>query len=70
MADPTPQQVRDFIVLHYNATQRDDSDFWNHCRTMDVPDSLKHKTELFGQMFALHGLDRARHQISEFERTK
>jgi tryptophan 7-halogenase len=41
------EQVRDFIVLHYNATRRDDSDFWNYCRTMDVPDTLKHKTELF-----------------------
>lgn len=41
------EQVRDFIVLHYNATRRDDTPFWNHCRTMDVPDTLKHKTELF-----------------------
>jgi tryptophan halogenase len=42
------EQVRDFIVLHYHATRRDDSPFWNHCRTMDVPDTLEHKTELFG----------------------
>jgi tryptophan halogenase len=42
------EQVRDFIVLHYHATQRNDSPFWDHCRTMDVPDTLKHKTELFG----------------------
>jgi tryptophan halogenase len=41
------EQVRDFIVLHYNATQRDDSEFWKYCRHMDVPDTLKHKTELF-----------------------
>jgi len=41
------EQVRDFIVLHYHATKRDDSEFWNYCRHMDVPDSLKHKTELF-----------------------
>lgn len=41
------EQVRDFIVLHYNATRRDDSAFWDYCRTMDVPDTLKHKTELF-----------------------
>jgi tryptophan halogenase len=41
------EQVRDFIVLHYHATQRDDSAFWNYCRSMDVPDSLKHKIELF-----------------------
>ena len=41
------EQVRDFIVLHYFATQRDDSPFWAYCRTMDIPDSLKHKIELF-----------------------
>ena len=41
------EQVRDFIVLHYNATQRTDSEFWKYCRHMDVPDTLKHKTELF-----------------------
>ncbi len=40
-------QVRDFIILHYVATQRDDSPFWNYCRTMSIPDSLKRKMELF-----------------------
>lgn len=40
-------QVRDFIILHYVATERDDSDFWNYCRTMSIPDSLTHKIELF-----------------------
>ena len=41
------EQVRDFIVLHYNATQRDDTPFWDHVRTMDVPDSLKEKYRLY-----------------------
>lgn len=40
-------QVRDFIILHYAATERDDSPFWNYCRTMDIPDSLKRKMNLF-----------------------
>ncbi len=40
-------QVRDFIILHYKATERDDSDFWNYCRTMEIPDSLAQKMELF-----------------------
>lgn len=47
-------RIRDFIILHYHATTRDDSEFWNHCRTMDVPDTLKQKVELFranGQVF-------------------
>jgi len=41
------EQIRDFIILHYKATQRSDSDFWNYCRTMEVPDSLKRKMALF-----------------------
>jgi tryptophan halogenase len=48
------EDVRDFIVLHYKATRRDDSDFWNDCRTMDVPGSLASKMELWnakGRLF-------------------
>jgi tryptophan halogenase len=41
------EDVRDFIVLHYNATRRDDSEFWNYCRTMEVPDSLATMMELW-----------------------
>ena len=47
-------RIRDFLILHYNATQRDDSEFWNYCRTMDVPETLTEKVELFkqnGQIF-------------------
>lgn len=48
------QQIRDFIILHYHATERTDSDFWNHCRTMEVPENLTRKLNLFknnGRLF-------------------
>ncbi|MCU4674049.1 tryptophan 7-halogenase [Catenovulum sp. 2E275] len=41
--------IRDFIILHYKATQREDSVFWRYCKNMSVPDSLKEKLELFQQ---------------------
>lgn len=40
-------RIRDFLVLHYKATERDDTPFWNHCRTMAVPNSLLEKMALF-----------------------
>ena len=48
------EDVRDFIVLHYKATRRDDSELWKYCAAMDVPDSLKWKMELWrskGRLF-------------------
>jgi len=41
------ERVRDFIILHYKATEREDSPFWNYCRTMEVPDSLAERIALF-----------------------
>ena len=39
--------IRDFLVLHYKATERDDSEFWNYCRTLPPPDGLLDKLEMF-----------------------
>ena len=43
------EQIRDFLILHYRATTRDDSLFWNHCRTMDVPERLMEKMRVFAE---------------------
>lgn len=47
--------VRDFVILHYKATSRDDSEFWKQCGAMDIPDALARKIEHFrnkGRVFA------------------
>ena len=48
-ADDELEKIRDFIILHYKLTERTDSPFWDRVRTMDIPDSLAHRIELFRQ---------------------
>lgn len=51
------EQIRDFIILHYHATNRTDSEFWNYCRNMPIPESLKQKIDLFrsnGRIFRIN----------------
>ena len=41
------EDVRDFIIAHYKLTRRSGEPFWDHVRTMDVPDSLTERMALF-----------------------
>lgn len=38
-------RVRDFLLLHYVATQRDDSEMWRYFKNMKLPTSLQEKIE-------------------------
>lgn len=40
------ERIRDFLVVHYNRTARE-GEFWRHCRSTEIPDSLKERLELF-----------------------
>jgi tryptophan halogenase len=51
------ERIRDFIVLHYNTTRRDDSPFWRYCRSMEIPESLVRRIELFREAAHAYQLD-------------
>jgi tryptophan halogenase len=46
-------KVRNFIILHYHATNRDDSAFWRYCKNMDIPAELSHRIKLFRETGAI-----------------
>jgi tryptophan 7-halogenase len=51
------ERIRDFLILHFKATQRSDAPFWEQCRALKVPDTLHAKIELFRRCGRIAMLD-------------
>ncbi|MCE4556651.1 tryptophan halogenase family protein [Roseateles cellulosilyticus] len=52
------ESIRDFIILHYKQTRRDDSDFWRYCAHMSIPETLAHQMAIFRRNGRVAILDR------------
>ena len=53
-ADFEWERIRDFLVLHYTANERTGEPFWDHVRTMELPDTLVAKMEQWRDAGFIH----------------
>jgi tryptophan halogenase len=51
------ERIRDFLILHFKASQRSHAPFWEHCRALQIPDTLRAKIELFRRCGRIAMLD-------------
>jgi tryptophan halogenase len=47
------EEIRDFLLLHYKATERSDTPFWQHCQAIPLTDSLKNRWEMYRETSTL-----------------
>ncbi len=52
------EHIRDFIVLHYHVTERQDSKFWRYCKGMKIPPTLTHRLDLFRETGRIYKYDK------------
>ena len=49
LAQVEMEEIRDFLLLHYKATERTDTPFWRHCQAIKLTDSLEQRWEMYRQ---------------------
>jgi tryptophan halogenase len=60
------ESIRDFIVMHYKLTKRDDTEFWRYCANMKITDTLAHQIELFRETGRIAIIDRDSFGMTSF----
>lgn len=51
------EQIRDFLILHYSATEREDSAFWRYCSSMGIPKTLRERIAIYKENARLYRHD-------------
>jgi len=66
LADQEIVRIRDFVVMHYKLTERNDTPYWDRCRTMEIPDSLAERIELFRETAQIYTIPGELFQIASW----